>query len=189
MLIKKAKSSLADAALADFTKTSAAIALNVAGLSSLMERQAAAEARLALERGADEMGEKSDVVEAEQALGLVRGEIGKTGSLLSGLRARLAASAPALIEGYEGMSAELPEHVEAVVALFRSEWQQAIEAFGAALGRRRALENLIGTQIELPEPTAAPVDLEPEVVDPFQRLKALRDAVHEASVIETKGKI
>ena len=98
---------------------------------------------------------------------------------LNGLRSRLAQQAPEIEAHLKAIKATLPEHIAAVRADFANEWSKGVSAFGALLGKRLAVESLIGKLDSLPEPRPATCDLLPDVQAPWEMMKRLAAGLDE----------
>lgn len=90
------------------------------------------------------LGEPSPVNVARQRSTDAMASINRQASVLGGLRSRLAAQASELEAGVRGIQSGLPEHLDALRQNFAAEWTKGVSVFGALLGKRKALEALVG---------------------------------------------
>jgi hypothetical protein len=125
------------------------------------------------------MGEQPDSTTAQRKAENAMVVINKQAAILGGLRSRLAGMAGELETQARVVQAALPAHVETLKADFAAEWEKACSAFAAALGRRAALESLIG-KFDLPQPQPAACDLG-DVAAPWAAIDSLRAALTEIS--------
>lgn len=153
------KSALKDAGtlLARRDKIAKAIGREVSKLGELVERLAAAELRARDIAGRKLLGEatQSENDDGERELRTCRAEIEVSTQDLGALRMQLHGLAPALMERYRALEAEVPAHNAAIEEEFRREWDKAIANFSAALAKRALVEDSIGRKLQLTEPNAA----------------------------------
>lgn len=121
-------------------------------------------------------GEAAEVSKAKRRLEQARANIDAISAKLRGLRQAFAALSPRLIAAYDALAAALPEHYAAVKKEFANEWADAVAAFSIALGKRRAIEAIIGDALDLQDPQPARVDVA-YVGEPDARLKVIHDSL------------
>ncbi len=116
----------------------------------------------------------------------VRSRVDVLGERLAGLRARRVALTGELTEARDGLARELPGYLEARKTDLLAQWEQAVKTLEPLLIRRRALENLLGQSLALPElrPTSDTGDS--ETAAPQARLGDIEKALAE---IETEARI
>jgi hypothetical protein len=123
------------------------------------------------------LGEQADPAGARQKAAAVMTSIERQGSILAGLRARLATQAPELEGQIRGIQSALPGHIDGLKQDFAADWQKGIQAFGVLIGKRAALEALIG-KLDLPEPKPVVCDLEAAAA-PWRCIEELRAGIEE----------
>jgi hypothetical protein len=123
------------------------------------------------------LGETSDVDGARRKADSIMVAISRQSATLSGLRGRLASQAPELEAGVRGIQSGLPEHLDALKGDFKDEWDKGLAVFGKLLGRRAALEGLIGKlELAVPQPSACELGGEGA---PWRAIDSLKAALEE----------
>lgn len=173
------KSALKDAGalMARRDKITKAIAREVGKLGETVERLAEVELGLREVNAKKLLGEatESDGNGAEKELRACRTEIDGLSENLAALRGQLPKMAPATMERYRALEAELPAHNAAIEEEFRREWAKAVANFSAALAKRALVEESIGRKLQLTEPNAASASVSAsEMGAPKEMMKTLR---------------
>ena len=112
--------------------------------------------------------------------------IERQGSLLAGLRSRLAALAQDLEAERRSVADALPAHMARAKSEFEKEWAKAIESFAVLLGKRKALELRLG-KLSLAEPAAVNCELPQETEAPWRILQELGGALKEIGYLGNRG--
>jgi hypothetical protein len=171
----------AEAALRARDKVLKALQAEELKLRELVIRRVESERALVSAETAEALGEAADPSGARRVLSEALAAIERQKLVLGGLRARLV-SQTTEIEGQRlAVKAAIPEHVERVRADLVDEWAKGAAAFAALLGKRQAIEALIGQLTELPAPRPAAVDLPADVAAPWQMLERLGAAIDEVT--------
>jgi hypothetical protein len=175
-LTGKLKMGGAESALKGWERIVRALQNEVGAFQDLISQRVESDRALVAAETSAAMGEPADVGAAQQRAGNVMASIARKAAVLGGLRARLAGQASGLESNVGGIKAALPEHVDELKADFQGEWARGIKTFGTLLGKRRALEALVGKLDELAEPQAATCDLG-DVAAPWRVMKELTGAI------------
>lgn len=118
------------------------------------------------------LSEPADVDAAQRRVKEALTKIQRRSIVISGLRNRLVGLTDEIEAQHIAVKRALPDHIEKLKSDFNTEWVKAVQAFGAALGKRAALEGYVG-KLELPQPQPAPCDLPAEVSAPWRALDEL----------------
>ncbi len=124
------------------------------------------------------LGDKQDSKAERKELDACLSAIAEQGRKLAGLRARVVSMSPDIEAAAHEIRENLPEHKESLRRSFSQEWQEAVSRFGTVLGKRVALEGLIG-KLDLPNPSPAAVELPESANAPFLTLEKLQSALSE----------
>lgn len=179
---KLASAQAAGPVLERFDKFLTAIATEVAALPAKLQKRLDLERQVAL-AAADEL---TSEVGANGAAGRTRKQfqgvvedIARASERLAGFRATLAGLVNELTERHAALAAELPGHYREIEEAFRKEWAETVPRFSLLLTKKRLVEQLIGHELNLAEPSAAvpSVQLDPDVRIPAERLQALEGAI------------
>jgi hypothetical protein len=145
-------------------------------LGELIIVRVSAERELVSAETAVTLGEQADASAAQRKLDDALAAIKRQGSKLAGLRARLASQAVELEAQGVALKSGMPSHVEAIKASFSSEWSQGAAVFGAIMGRRAAIEELIG-KLNLPELRPVTCELPADMTAPWRTMDGINDAL------------
>lgn len=166
----------AEAVLEEFGKVEAAIQGQNARMADVIGslEQAGSDLQMALTEDAVEGGNGVLTKAAKKRLAEARAEVDLLGEMFSGLRSRAVAVAAEMPEVLANLSPDLPSLNAEVEAGFADEWAAAVEAFSIVLGKRAAIEAVLGRPMNLAEPAPAPTTLDPEVARPKRAVDALQ---------------
>jgi hypothetical protein len=106
---------------------------------------------------------------------------------LSGLRTAVGELGSSLVESYDLLATELPRYNATIISEFAEEWGCALMAWNLALGRRHALETLLGQALDLVEPVPATVTLSPDVSRPSETLETLESNIKSIANLKKIG--
>ena len=106
---------------------------------------------------------------------------------LNGLRTALGQQGGALVEAYDAIAAALPAHNASVVSAFEAEWRAALTTWCEVLGRRAAIEGVLGMALDLPEPVPAVVTISADVSRPSETLAALEFSIKDIANLKKIG--
>jgi hypothetical protein len=104
--------------------------------------------------------------------------VGRRSVILAGLRHRLSSQAGEFESQYRAIKAMLPDHVQRLRAEFAGEWAKSAAAFSAVLGKRKAIEALVG-RLELPDPSPLACELPADTHAPWRAAEELSGALEE----------
>jgi hypothetical protein len=162
----------AESALEAYSAGRKALQAEVRKLGDLiLQRVEAERALVEVETAVALGGEEGSLAGARRRLDNAMAAIDKKSRVLGGLRSRIAQQAPDLAGKMREIQAGLPEHIRGLKADFEGEWAKGVAAFGVLLGKRRALEAVLG-KLELDEPQAASCDLG-DTAAPWRVMKEL----------------
>jgi hypothetical protein len=168
----------ADAVLSRKRKIESAIQDGVAGLASLIANRIQSERDFRKLEAAAAIGEPAaGLAAAKKLAGEARAALDQVSLKLNGLRTALGEQGSPLVESYTTLSGALPAHNAGVIEAFEVEWQAASTTWNLLLGRRRAIEAVLGTELGLPEPVPAAVQIDADVSRPAETLAALHAAL------------
>jgi hypothetical protein len=168
----------AESAMKAWSKAKMALQNEVSTLQGLISARVEADRALIAAETAVAIGEQADVPAARQRADNALAAVDRKAAVLQGLRSRLAGQAADLESNVQGIKAALPEYVVGLKADFKEEWTRGIATFAVLLGKRRALEAVIG-KIELAEPQAAACELRDDLVAPQRAIKELTGALEQ----------
>jgi hypothetical protein len=149
-------------------------------LSELILDRVTAERLLVEAETAVTLGEQSEATAAQRRVDASLGAIQRQARKISGLRSRLAAQAPELEEQRCSLKSAMPSAVDAIKASFADEWGTTIATFGALLGKRAAIEGLIG-KLSLADPQPIPYELPDSVAGPWRTIEGIDMALNEVA--------
>jgi len=154
------------------------IAVGVMELPSLIENALTTERvfRQLEAQGAVDGAPPAGLPAARKAAETAKAALEQASLRLNGLRANLAGLGGALAEGYDKLAAEIPKHNAAVAEAFKAEWEAALASWSALLGRRAAVERVLGKPLTLPDPVAAAADIG-DMAKPHEALASLVAAI------------
>jgi len=112
---------------------------------------------------------------AKKAAEAARAALAEVSLRLGGFRQQLGDMGGSFVGAYDQLEGELPRHNARLAESFASEWQESLSVWQNLLGRRAAVEALVGP-LSLPDPVAAPVDIG-EAAAPSQILTRLAAAI------------
>jgi hypothetical protein len=113
---------------------------------------------------------------ARKAAADARAALDQASLRLNGFRSALGEQGTELVTNYDAIAAELPRHNAAIVAEFSKQWETAAAAWGAVLGRRAAIETVLGQRLKLAEPKPTTADLG-DMAKPAETLGAINAAL------------
>jgi hypothetical protein len=158
-------------------KIESAIQSEVLALSGLIENRLQADREFRRMECAAAIGEGALALpKAQKAAADARSALDQASLRVGGFRAQLGEQGTVLVEKHADLSAEIPKHHARIAEAFAREWAAVVSAFSLALGRRAAIEQLIGQPLNLPEPVVTPADLGDMAV-PSKTLKAVEAAI------------
>ena len=164
----------ADAVLEKKNKFDNAIQQGVSELSGLIVARLETERAFRGLEAAASIGEAAGGLEkARKAAADARAALEQASLKLNGLRTALGQQGEALVEAYTTLSGALPAHNARVVEAFEAEWRAALTTWCEVLGRRAAIEGVLGMALDLPEPVPAVVTISADVSRPSETLAAL----------------
>jgi hypothetical protein len=178
-IFSKFKLSGADRVLDARNKITAAIEAAKEKLLAAIPEQFAAEVALRDAEASNALGEPVDLESVHRRVTAAAASIEQRSTVLSGLRYRLAALAGETDAQYQALKASLPDHVQRVRDDFASDWAKGVSAWSALLGRRAAIETLIGSRLTLPDPEPIAAELPAELSAPWRAADALSAAISE----------
>ena len=156
----------------------AAIRNGVADLSGLIVSRVDAERTFRRAEAAAAIGEPAaDLQKAKKASAEAKSALESASLRLNGLRTALGEMGCSLVENYEVLSTELPRYNAAIAAAFEKEWRLALTNWNLMLGRRQALETLLGQALDLVEPVPVVVTLSADTTRPSETLAALESSI------------
>jgi hypothetical protein len=156
----------------------AAIRNGVADLSGLIVSRVDAERTFRRAEAAAAIGEPAaDLQKAKKASAEAKSALESASLRLNGLRTALGEMGSSLVENYEVLSTELPRYNAAIAAAFEKEWRLALTNWNLMLGRRQALETLLGQALDLVEPVPVVVTLSADATRPSDTLSALEKSI------------
>ena len=169
--------------LSQYDAVDQTISREVEALQAVISELLAAEGELQAAEVAVAMGEQSAdaTVKPSKRLERARSAIDGAARRLGGLRARLLGIVQAVPAVYAGAVSQLPEASARIKQKFEAEWGPAAAAFARILGRRAAIEALLGEPLSVPEPTSAAVELEPEIEGLHRQVGALKSVIERAT--------
>lgn len=147
-------------------------------LLKLIPERFAAETALRDAETALALGEAADLDAAHQRVNETLAAIERQSTILAGLRHRLAGMAGEIESQYRGVKGMLPDHMERIRADFSAEWSKGVAAFSALLGKRKALEALVG-RLQLSDPSPVAYELPADVTAPWKAAEELAAALEE----------
>jgi hypothetical protein len=169
----------AGAALERKERIEAVIRSGVAELQDLILTRLQAERdfrRLECQAAIGELAPAAPALEkAKKAAEGVRAALAEVSMRLGGFRQQLGDMGGSFVRAYDQLEGELPRHNARLAESFASEWQESLSVWQNLLGRRAAVEALVGP-LSLPDPVAAPVDIG-EAAAPGQILTRLAAAI------------
>jgi hypothetical protein len=167
----------AGAVLERKAKLETAIADGVAELQNLILAQLESERTFRRLEAAAAIGEPApDLPKAKKAAMDARAALDQASLRLNGFRAAVGELGSPLVETYDRMALEVPRHNAHVAAEFAPEWHAALSNWNLALGRRAAIERVIGQSLDLPEPAPAAVQIG-DAARPAEVLSALETGI------------
>ncbi len=126
------------------------------------------------------LGEQAEASAAQRKFDEAVGAINRQSVKLSGLRSRIASQATELEAQRISVKAALPAHVASIKNSFLAEWTEGVAAFGALLGKRSALEVMVGP-LSLPELRPNTYDLPADIAAPWNTLDEIGTALDEVA--------
>jgi hypothetical protein len=167
----------ASAALERKSKVEALIAAEVAGLPELIDVRLTAERDLRTAECSKALGEPAPALgKAQKAAADARATLEQASLRLAGLRANLGGQGTELVSVWDRLATTLPEYNASIVAEFAGEWRAALGAWCEVLGRRAAIERVLGEALSLPDPSPTLVDVS-ELARPHETLAAVAGAL------------
>ncbi|MBZ5586324.1 MAG: hypothetical protein LAQ30_29885, partial [Acidobacteriia bacterium] len=165
-----------------YSRIEGAIEIEVGNLRPLILELLAADKELQTSETAVVLNEQPSVTPAKAAkrVDAAKSAIDGAGRKLEGLRSRLLTITALAPAAYDQLLRTMPALNAAIRRDFEAEWSAAVASFSAALGKRRALEALVGEPFSLPDPSPAPVELSPEITRPHRRLAGLKASIESA---------
>src|ERR1017187_9720881 len=156
----------------------AAIRNGVADLSGLIVSRVDAERTFRRAEAAAAIGEPAaDLQKAKKASADAKSALESASLRLNGLRTALGEMGCSLVENYEVLSTELPRYNAAIAAAFEKEWRLALTNLNLMLGRRQALETLLGQALDLGGTVPGVVTLSADATRPSDTLSALEKSI------------
>ena len=172
------KLSGADRVLDARGKVTAAVEAEKGKLLQVIPERFAAESALRDAEAAQALSEPVDIEGARRRVSAAVASIEQHSTVLAGLRYRLAGQAGEIDAQYKAVKLALPDHVERVKGDFVAEWTKGIAAFGALLGKRVALEVLVG-KLTLPDPRPEAWELHAEISAPWKAAEELNASLED----------
>ncbi len=179
MFFPKIRNSGVDRVVDARNKITAAIEAAKEKLLAAIPERFAAEVALRDAEASNALGEPVDIEAARRRVTATAAAIEQRSTVLSGLRYRLAALAGETEVQYQAVKAALPDHAERVKSDFAAEWAKGAAAWSALLGRRAAVEALLGSALTLPEPQPSACELPAEVSAPWKACEELSAGLSE----------
>src|ERR1035441_8320303 len=168
----------ADAVLEKKNKFDNAVQAGVSELQGLIVARLETERAFRGLEAAASIGEAAGGLEkARKAAADARAALEQASLKLNGLRTALGQQGGALVEAYNTLSGALPAHNARVVEAFEAEWQAALTTWCEVLGRRAAIEGVLGMALDLPEPVPAVVTISADVSRPYETQAALESSI------------
>lgn len=179
MIMKKLKALLgAESTLDGRERVLEALRSEARRLSEIVLERVEAERALTEAETAAAVGEQVDAITARRKVDEARGAVDRQCSKLVGLRSRLAAQAPELGAQHQAIKQALPAHVEAIKSSFLDEWAAAARVWGELLGKRVAIEGLVG-KLTLSAPQAISYEVPDSMAGPWRTLQIIDSALEE----------
>lgn len=179
MILKKLKALLgAESTLQARAKCAKVLAVEEKHLGELIRERVSAERGLTEAETNVALGAQADATTERSKVDATLTAIARQSSKLGGLRSRLAAQASELDAQRVSVKAAMPSHIESIKDTFSAEWAAGVAAFGALMGRRSAIEGLIG-KLPLTEPRSVPCELPESISGPWKTLDAIGEALDE----------
>lgn len=167
----------AEALLERKGKIEAVISNEVAGLTRLIADQLEAERLFRRLEGQAAIGEPAPGLnQACNAAVAARAALEKASVRLGGLRAQVGDMGTGFARSYDEVAAVLPGYNAGIVAAFAVEWEAASVGWREMLGRRAAIERVLGQPMDLPDALPAAVSLN-GLVRPHETLAELAQAL------------
>jgi hypothetical protein len=158
-------------------KIELAINGEVAGLSGLIAERLATEREFRkLECQAAIGGPASGLKEARKSVADAQAALDSATAKLGGYRMQLGEMGTDLVRDYEQLAAELPQYNARIIGAFAEEWAAALASWSQMLGRRAAIEGVLGQSLDLPDPVAVPAELG-DLARPHETVTALSAAI------------
>src|ERR1035441_10196163 len=168
----------ADAVLSRKSKFESAIQNEVAGLAELIANRLQSERNYRRAESTAAIGEPSpDLAKLKKAADNGTAALREAGLRLNGFRSQVGEMGEDFVGCYDTLADELPRHNARVVESFAGEWQTASTTWALMLGRRHAIESLLGTELDLNEPVPAAVTLSADTTRPSEMLLALEKSI------------
>ena len=173
----------AAALLSQYEATDAARVRETAALESFIKASQAAWRGLRDVEVAAAVGEvtATTATKARKQLEEAHGALDAQARKLEGLRMRLLDLAAQMPQHFQRLRVELSEYAEELKQSFAQEWSKAAAAFAPTLAKRRALEQLLGESLDLPEPGPEGAPDLSQLSGPQSRLAKLREIVDGAA--------
>ncbi|MBZ5620056.1 MAG: hypothetical protein LAQ69_15225 [Acidobacteriia bacterium] len=150
----------AEAVLRREGKIQAAIQDGVLGLADLIAAQLRTEREFRQLEAMAAIGEAApDLPKAKRAAADAKSALQEASLKLGGLRQQVGHLGAELVQKYDTLADEIPRHIARIVQDFTADWQAAVAVFQVALGRRAAIEGLLGEPLALPDPVTMPADI------------------------------
>ncbi len=172
------KLSGADRVLDARNKITAAVEAEKGKLLQVIPERFAAESALREAEAANALSEPVDIEGARRRVSAAMASIEQHSTVIAGLRHRLAEQAGEIDAQYKAVRLALPDHVERVKGDFAAEWTKGIAAFGALLGKRVAIEALVG-KLTLPDPRPEALELHAEISAPWKAAEDLNASLED----------
>ena len=168
----------ADAVLSRKSKFESAIQNEVAGLAELIANRLQSERNYRRAESTAAIGEPSpDLAKLKKAADNGTAALREAGLRLNGFRSQVGEMGEDFVGCYDTLADELPRHNARVVESFAGEWQTASTTWALMLGRRHAIESLLGTELDLNEPVPTTVTLSADTTRPSEMLLALEKSL------------
>lgn len=141
--------------LADLDKIGAAIESGESAVPAAITKKLVAESALADIEAREALGQAKSGAgdKAKRALSEAREQLDAIAARVLGLRRLRDAKLTELLEAHARIEDHTVAFSQEAAREFEAEWMQAVQEFGKTLGRRAAIEDALGTPLQLPEPT------------------------------------